>query len=407
MTQPEDSTQNENLVTKRAQSDRLHWAARCAILIVMVPLVLIMVPGELTWLPENASTNWERSLQSLRSKTENQILSRPLGTLDQVHLYEHGWPLPYMARSVSRDGLPAQFGLFGEDYKSIEWTYADSWPFYADKRIVRWGALAIDLAVGLVILMIVAAAINWRIRAGTGRWRFRILDAFLIIAVLALFLAPFAYHAHVQRVEAPVLGLVLKENGIKGNFDYHGPIWLRKLVGNKVFLRSMFHVDTITIDPSDNWREEFAQLEKCPYLTTVYLEHWLPLNAIPMLQRNRNIKHLGLPNLQIADMLQKDQGDSNEPFHVEHLARLEPLKLRSVSMSGPGYQAKHVRQIAALPTIQSIQLFRTQVTRDELVLLRRDFPDVAFTFTSDEDSAKPTLWTKPRINLPIKLPDIP
>lgn len=360
-------------------------------LLTAVPLMLIMVPGELVWVDESETSTWQDSLQDLWETTSNLGPRIPDFFFLDVDLYEHGWPFPYMARGVIREGVPSQHGFFTDSYKGIGWIYAETWPFLADKRVFRWWALAADLSVGLIILGIVGAAIEWRIRSGAGRWRLRLLDAFMITAVLALFLAPFAYHAHVQRLEATVLSLSFEENGTEVSYGYHGPVWLRKLVGNKFFLRSMFHIDAITINPSDNWQEEFAQLEKCPFLTAINSEKWLPLGAIPILQRNPNISQLTLPDIPLADALRKEQGDPHEPFQVQHIARLEPLGLTAISMSGYGYQARHARQIAEFSTIQSIHLFKTQVTYDELKSLQRDFPHVTFIFTSSNNSTKPTL----------------
>ncbi|WP_146115637.1 MULTISPECIES: hypothetical protein [Pirellulaceae] len=373
-------------------------------LLAAVPLVLIMVPGEEVWDSGNEISAWQESLQDLRKSTSDLTPRFPDFFFLDVDLYEHGWPIPYMARGVIREGVPPQYGFLTDSYKGIGWIYAETWPFFADKRIFRGWALAVDLAVGLLFLGIVGAVIEWRIRSGDGRWRFRLFDAFLITAVLALFLAPFAYHAHVQRLEAPVLLLSLEENGIERDFAYHGPVWLRKLAGNKFFLRSMFHIDAVTIDPSDNWQEEFAQLEKCPYLNEVTINHWLPLGAIPILERNQNLKHLGLPDLGIADMLRKEQGDPHEPFHAEHIVRLKSLKVTSISVNGLGYQARHIRQIAELPTIQTIWLSNTLVSGDELTSLRRDYPHVTFIIKSNYGPGKPILWTDPRIDVPVKLP---
>lgn len=386
---------------------RLHWATWCAMILTAVPLVLIMVPGELVWNTGSETSAWQHSLQDLWETTSDRVPPSPNFCFLEVDLYEHGWPFPFMARSVIPDVLQPQHSFFTDSYKGISWIYSESWPFFADERIFRWWALAVDLAVGLLILGIVGGVIEWRIRWGAGRWRFRILDGFLITAVLALYLAPFAYHAHVQRLEATVFRLSLEENGVKGNSEYHGPVWLRKLVGNEFFLPSMFHIDAVTIDPSDNWREEFAQLEACPYLTEITIDHWLPLGAIPILERSRNLKHLRLPDLQIADMLRKEQSDSHEPFHAEHIVRLETLKVTSISVNGIGYKARHIRQIAELSAIRTIWLSNILVSGDELESLRGDYPHVKFIVNSNYNQEEPILWTDPRIDVPLKLPTAP
>jgi len=402
----------KSLLKQRSVLKRLHWATWCAMLLTAVPLVLIMVPGERIETRDSPATSWEKSLQgltytALNSRSPSDFASTPLPIFDvEVELLEHGWPCAYLGRGVIQDTPLITDGWMAKTYEHIGWFYADSWPFFADARTFRWWALAIDLAVGVLILGMVGTVIEWRIRSGTRKWRFRILDAILITTVLALFLAPFAYHAHIQRLEGSSMLLAFREDGILAKVDYNGPVWLRKLVGNKFFLPSMLHIEAIQIDPSDDWRKEFAQLEKCPYLTEVTVEHWLPLGAIPILKQNRNLKHLGLPDLAVADLLREEQGDLHEPFQAEHIERLEPLELTSISLSGPGYQTAHVRQIAEYPAIQSIWLSNTLVSRDELELLRRDFPDVLFV-DPNYHSGKPILWTVPRIDLPIKLPNTP
>lgn len=396
-------------LTNLAMLRRLHWATWCAMLITAIPLLLIMVPGEITWPPFPAETAWQKSLQDLDRRTQNYIsLSRDASVqidpfLHDSDLYEHGWPYPYLARSVVLDKSAPRYRSPMGGHEGIGWIRADTWPLLANLRIVRWWALGADIAIGVLVVGSVGGMVEWRIRTGTSKWRFRLFDAFLVIAAIGLFLSPFAYHTHVKRLEVLVL-TTAEQNGIEAKQEYHGPIWLRKLIGNESFLRNMYHIDSMTIDPSDNWREEFTQFEKCPYLTEVTIQHWLPLGAIPIMRKNQNLKEIVFPNLQIADMLRTEGNDDNTPFLAKHIACLESLKLTSVSLNGVGYQARHVRQLAEFPSMRRIYLSHTLTSEEELQTLRTEYPHIKFVSLT-YDSGKRLLWTEPRIDLPIELPN--
>lgn len=388
---------------------RCHWLTWSLTLLVALALVLIVVPGDwISPLPSDSPTRWERRCQDLYAATREQ--HKPAeGNLAQglnfaVYAFQHGWPRPFLARALVLK-LTADGGQYrvrsthlirylspfrswgGSLYLGVSWSNYDNWPFSADDWIWDPWALAIDVAAALLIVGLVAGATERWIRTRGGILRYRLLDLFAVIAVVAVVTAVCTYHARLRRVEAqggaPQLtpAFVAHDGDLTLGQRYTGPAWLRKLAGTEYLLPLFHHVYDVSIGLSDRWRDLYAQLPTLPYLESVRVRDGLPLAALEQLECCGQLTELELPALDPSAVAVPST--SLPLFGVQDLPRLERLHLTRIGLQGESIQASHLEQVASFPTVKTISLFRVSTTAEETEAIRARHPRVKIIVQSD------------------------
>ncbi|PQO46291.1 hypothetical protein [Blastopirellula marina] len=380
---------------------RIHWVTWCAMVLVAFPLLLIMVPGEpVGKSPPCGSAAWQKECSELEERTgknlppnlrevgHNYKYKLPGGNSvsrwDEAPLavFEHGWPVPFLARSrVYNDHLPSSpnfmpYDIFPPGHswslENTSWCYVESWPSAADDWIVRPWALLVDAGVALMLLIGVAVFVQWRIGTGSSGIRFRLFDLMMLFTVLGVFIGLFAYHDHLYSQEERIHQDIGEEAIRVRTSTYQGPVWLRKLAGNEFYLSSMHHVTSATIDPGDQWEHEFARLATFPYLTSLTVEHWLPVEAIESLRKNHQLTFLALPPMHASQQAGRDPS----VFGVDDFSKLEPLKLNWIFVAGDAIKEEHIRLLAGMPEMQLIFTSDVSVHPRRIDSIREQFPNV-------------------------------
>jgi hypothetical protein len=184
------------------------------------------------------------------------------GRPSYVRELEHGWPWTFLRRalgySAQKNDLlwrppPSSFtsaptwALFADTplggaeiagYE-ISWTAPIAW-LLADNDLYEfsWPALVADLAVGVAIVMgLTFAATRWvRSRGSVLRWR--IVDMVAIITSVALVLGYWNWAKIAQDRDAKSLQMGVPQDSLTRAlyWEYRGPVWLARLVGNRSML---------------------------------------------------------------------------------------------------------------------------------------------------------------------------
>ena len=386
---------------------RLHWFSWCLGLVAAAILAIIVVSGEFRPVQhEEALTDWDRQCQEFYQATHDEHYASVRGLVRfphlSVRLHEHGWPQPFLVRALvwkktpsgephRRDSealvqVPSYFPHWGgSSYHHASWSDYDNWPFSADAWLLRPGWLAIDLVVAAGLVALVAGASEWRIRRRKGLFRFGLADLLGAVTLIGLGLGYYTYHARVQQVESQGNGRPLppgftSHHGVMtSGQSYRGPVWLRKLAGNMYYLRTLHHVNSVSIRFAEHWEEAYAALPEHPYLERVRARQGLPLAGIEYLERCPRLGELVLPKLERQPRRVPPLAASVPTLTAGDLGLLAPLGLVSIEMSGDAIGAAEVAEVAAFPTVRSIELEDVAVTADELDAIRARHPQVTIT----------------------------
>lgn len=371
-----------------------HWLTWGTATCMATVLVVIVVPGEYyDAIRSDEQTAWRDRCEELYRSTYESHRQSVAGTTwphVTVHLYQHGWPWPFLARTLVRKQVNGKayrerseplvqvasyFRHWGGSVNhSASWSNYDNWPLTADSWHVRYIALVADLAVAVGLLTLVGGSVQWRQRRRGRVLSFGLSDLLAMVTVLGLALGYYAWHTQVQRIEGHGLSrplppaFVTHNRGMTSGQDYHGPVWLRKLVGNAYFLPWLHHVENVSIGPGERMLEAYETLPRLPYLRSVGVGRTLPLAALAPLARCPRLSELELPHLSPAP----PPGE----FGLRDLPRLEPLRLTSLKLFGESLEARHLRQVAKFTTLRRLTLQDVSATPDEIAQIRQEHPQL-------------------------------
>lgn len=402
---------------------RVHWLTWCVVAVTTGVLILIIVPGDHVHVGSlNRNSAWHLECEKLREATDD--MARAVDprerhaanmALSRIHteVYEHGWPMPYLARaivfksdasgSVNREHSTPLIRFKTESgvppYRSISWSNYDHWPFAIDGWLILPLALVGDLLVASLILAIVSGITQWRVRRNGGIFRFHLADLLAGLTVLGLSLGFYTYHENLQRLETlnekpPYHAAFVQHDGqLYAIRKYQGPVWMRKLVGDKHLLPFLYHVEKATLTTGPNWREAYQQLPKFVYLKELDIRRRLPLEGFDSIERCRRLEDLALPYLD------KDPPSPSDPlFQVEHLSRVTWLNLKSVTLRGNEIGAEQIEQILQMPTIDRIILDGVAAPANVIDQLKAKYPEVEFRVIPDS-----RLFLPPYESAPVRM----
>ncbi|MFN3150719.1 hypothetical protein [Bremerella sp.] len=376
---------------------RLHWATWCMMLLTAVPLILIMVPGDVYFLsPFDRSEDWINTCFTLKTKLEEHIddTTPNSGTVPTTQKYayvcEHGWPSVYMARGtierLDSNDDSIWLGALGH----ISWCCSENWPLQADDWVIRPWSFLLDVSIALLLILSVGSLTQWRIHSRGGLFKFNLIDLLVGLTVLGIGLGYYMVHRrladnesihiqenlpHVQDPQTYGYG----KGVLRPNDQYVGPVWLWKLFGGGTYLTDFYHNTSVTIWPDENWRKYYELLPTYPYLTHVSVSKGLPLDAVESLKRCGKLESLILPTFN-TDGPKFVPGTRDRMFQPDDLPRLQQLGLKSILLQGTGIRHQHVDTVAEFPGIEKVYLMFTSVTQDEAKELVGRFPHVEFKF---------------------------
>ncbi|NQT17242.1 MAG: hypothetical protein HQ582_31095 [Planctomycetes bacterium] len=308
-----DSTRDTSRTCKGRPWYRLHRSTGCVLVPAAAVLILLVVPGD--W----SDTEW---LMGLGSNIE------------------HGWPWVYLSRTA----VQWDYDDLAPPESAIPWLNPSSWSFEADMRGFRPSILLADVLAALVLLSVVAVGVEWRRRRQHRFWQFSLGEMLVVTCLIAAGLGWCQYNKQVLEREkelAPpppnVLGALVSGRTI----DYVGPLWLRKLAGERN-LQGLHRVTGVTWVGEPFGDEEFRRrVEKLDTLSSLEsLSIYGPeitdevLESLPRLPQ---LRALALSSVSITDA---------GLAHVERLGDLRDLYLTNTRITSAGL--KHLRQLKRL-----------------------------------------------------------
>lgn len=376
---------------------RLHKATWCAMLLMAVPLVLIIVPGE--WFfdsPREDSANWINTCFALESETDQrlgimrQAFLLPPNKRQHVRTYEHGWPHVYLAR-VQVEKLTPPASNWPETLNYISWCHYNSWPLGAERWLFYPWALMFDLCVAATLIGGAGGLVEWRIYRRGKLWKFNLADLLVGLTIVGVVLGYVTYHWRVSQREDQLMYqefFLPPNHSVIGSYlpseprplqRYCGPVWLRCLLGGDTYLEIFRHNTQATVRLNDNWRAMYGLLPTFPYLQTLDIRDGLPLEALEQIRNCPRLKTVLLPRLRLIDPA-IIAGTDDPLFRVEHLSKLRDLALKRIGLRGEAIEAKDVEIVATFPGIEQVTIFDSSVSYEQQQELNQRYPDVVIMF---------------------------
>jgi len=307
-----------------------------------------------------------------------------------------GWPLEYMR---SPDFPP-----------SPEWTYRDwiydvlvylpywmeprAWPIQQHIFQLNLLYLIIDLAIGMLII--------WGLNKITKlsffrppntekkhRFSFSFRGLLTIVALLAFALSWYQTHAidHFN-LKACLEQKIASVNQPWTNLEYQGPVWLRRLVGNDMYLYFCFHSNTLgitTITTSNNLnmfgitalgegdelKRKLRLIGGCRRTEVVNFYGTPPVEFLQTLNTLPKLKVLHLQNLGVFDRPRRNVGVT--PDEIAALSDCSNLEV--LTMTGGNLQVDDLKQLSRLPRLECLEFQGNLIQIDDLSALEQ-FPSL-------------------------------
>ena len=193
------------------------------------------------------------------------------------------------------------------------------------------------------------------------RWRFSLRSLLVVVSVLAIALAGFAYWRDAKRREAAAADWLLDHGASVAHVDgrplEQRPLWVQRLamMMPEYCLLTVYWVDF----PKDTTDAELVILDDLPNLTTLHLDH--AVNVTPA-----GLTHLrSLKRLEVLYLKQTPAGDAGLA-HADHLHNLKEIWIE-VS----GITDASMPWIASNRNLTHLDLDGTQITDNSLPLLAK------------------------------------
>lgn len=384
---------------------RCHPVTYLVTLVVGLAMVLIVVPGEQRYAAYPKSAEWwETQCQAVMEETDKQIQTEPRQEYSILtsNLYEHGWPQPFLARTVTIEAFQPYkhskplltsgkkvSGFLGPSYLAdfVSWSNYDNWPLKSAAWRVHPWHLLLDAAVFLLIVAGAGFGVEWWFRSRGRLFRFRIADLLIAVTVCGLLLGWYKHHENLTRIETEVAEYFTSANPKRNrNFGYRtyaGPVWMRKLAGDDNYLPFLYHTTYANWWPNEQtWPQDVNQFLRLPRLEEVRLSLPVPrylitrLGEVPRLQELR-IGVMPAGQHKIYPAVEGHSG--NQLVDVDKLDELGTLKLKMLTLDVYDALAEDIERMLKSTAIESLHLDGVAITPDELELLREQFPNTAIT----------------------------
>src|SRR4051794_532291 len=228
---------------------RIHRSTCIVALGMAVPLAMLNVPGELVS-PLGAGGSGA-------------------GPMTYTVEYVQGWPWLSLYRAVDYDlQTPGAVRLPDIPIYGVPWLSWTSWEFWRGETWnLRPAALFGDVLASLMLIFVVAFAWEWRRRRRARVFQFTLSESFLAFLVVA---APLGWWWYAKNVTE-------WENGLVDSIDfvlqdssqgYHGPLWLRRLMGMELLSPTFMRVDdaSLAVNGDEGFLMAVSVLRKFGYL---------------------------------------------------------------------------------------------------------------------------------------------
>jgi hypothetical protein len=234
---------------------RIHRSTLIVALGTVIPITMINVPGELVSPLGGGGSG--------------------AGPIVYTAEYVHGWPWLDLYRTVDYDlQTPGAVTLPDIPINGVPWLALTSWEFWRGETWqLRPGALFGDVVAGLVLIVVVASAWEWRRRRRARVFHFTLTECFVAFVVVA---APFGWWWQAKNLAQweDALAESIDSNLRDSQQEYHGPLWLRRLVGKELLSPAFMRVDsaTLVVDHNEEFLAAVSVLRKFGYLRELAIE---------------------------------------------------------------------------------------------------------------------------------------
>ena len=346
---------------------RLHLSTWLAVVLLLGVLVLLIVPGE--------SSGVDRGKDGYLVET-----------------IEHGWPLVYLERGHY------SLGPWPPPPDGVPWLDKANWRFSVgragqasgskpDRMEFRPWQLTANVMTGLLILVVVGAACEWRRRRYGRVWQFSLRELCVVMLLCAAVLGWWRMHYLRSRREAEAVAEIFRDTG-GPEYDgvdrassrcgsicrrkYLGPKWLRKLLGSKP-LADFYAVTDVYILARDGegFQRFWDPLSRMVYLEELQLVEAFKGKGIG----NRDFEQLGeLKSLRVLSLSAWRLNDK-ALVHLRGLPNLRELDLGAPKVGDAG-----IRHLEALPNLEVLDLTGTEVTDEGIDRLKQALPNCRITY---------------------------
>ncbi|HUT93333.1 MAG TPA: hypothetical protein VMY37_27970 [Thermoguttaceae bacterium] len=283
---------------------RLHLSTLVVVLLLLVPLILIMVPGR------RAGVMGPWSLMST-VRLERQEHGWPWVHVDRVF----AWSPNPQGRTVVQDTAGIADYLDGEEARSLRrlawprlataskydynldeepaWSSAYNWPLGGRTVAVHKLALALNLATALLICAAVAVTYEWWRRRRHRLCQFHLRELLLLVLIVSAGLAWWRALAAETARESELIRR-LQQSGCVVDRRCLAPVWLRTLAGTR-HLQLLHRADCVHIDCVHRFAGTEATIAR----------DWTDLRKL--IQRFRHLKQVSLHGADDAEVAQVAQ----------------------------------------------------------------------------------------------------
>jgi hypothetical protein len=266
---------------------------------------------------------------------------------------EHGWPGVYLRRvTVYPSSGPPRPEL------GIPWLAEEAWELSGEQCEFWPATLALDVAAALAILAALGTAVEWRRRRHHRAWQFSLGEILLLTLFIAGALGWWQYNRLCLQRERELGSIAYPEFAIvaEGQFDYRGPIWLRRLAGAGN-LTAFHRVTGLYLGcaalEDDNLRHHVQRIRALTCLESLWIDS--------LHVTNDGLAHVAqlpqLRELSLSTPLVTNAGLT----HLQALPRLEGLYLQGTAVTDDG-----MKHLSGLTNLRWLSLKGTAVSESGL-----------------------------------------
>jgi hypothetical protein len=220
--------------------------------------------------------------------------------------YVHGWPWVSLYREVFYDYSKPGAADFPDVPKfGVPWLAWNSWEFWQGTtwkpRIV--GVIG-DGLTGALLILGLAAVWEWRRRRRSKLFQFTLANCLFVFAIVS---AAFGWWRHALNMAAweDELAASIDDKVRHVQQEYHGPLWLRRLVGKEVLSPAFMRADSasIAVEDNDGFLKAVSVLRKFSYLNELTIEKSLDAASISYSELSdlRGLKYLTLDHIVLDE----------------------------------------------------------------------------------------------------------
>ena len=219
--------------------------------------------------------------------------------------YVHGWPWLSLYRIVDYNPQMPNMGTRPTPTHGVPWLTWTSWKFWQGRTWeLRPTALAADVAVSLLLIVVVASAWEWRRRCRTRWLQFTLREIAIATVVVATAFGWWRYALVQYAREEVALDGPESEHFRTAGFAYHGPLFLKRFVGEHLLWPVFIRNDGIWMEVIDasQFRDTLNAIRGFSYLRELELKNNLQ-DAKVKIPFSELAKFKGLRQLTLDDFV--------------------------------------------------------------------------------------------------------